>query len=134
VRDAGRASLAVFDLDHFKRINDRWGHPAGDAVLKAVAHACDLEKRGDDVLGRIGGEEFAMVMPGVAGEAAIAAAERMRRAVEAAVAVDWPHIPFTASFGVADLELDVASASLWMASADAALYRAKAEGRNRVSN
>ena len=130
----GKASLAVFDLDHFKHVNDTWGHPAGDAVLAAVASACREVKRPEDVIGRLGGEEFAVLMPGVAGEAAMGIADRMRAAIEAAIAPDWPHISFTASFGVADVDPDAASTSLWMASADAALYRAKRSGRNCVAN
>ena len=75
VQSAATASLVIFDLDHFKSVNDTWGHPAGDAVIKAVAATCSEEKRPEDILGRIGGEEFGMVMPSLAGEAAIAAAE-----------------------------------------------------------
>ncbi|MEM6848153.1 MAG: sensor domain-containing diguanylate cyclase [Pseudomonadota bacterium] len=133
IQSAATASLVMFDLDRFKSINDTWGHPAGDAVIKAVAGTCSDEKRPEDILGRIGGEEFGMIMPNLSGEAAVAAAERMRRVVENAVAPDWPDIRFTASFGVADLDPGTPSANIWVASADAALYRAKAGGRNRAA-
>jgi len=134
VHDGGRASLAIFDLDHFKHVNDSWGHPAGDAVLKAVATTCTALKRDADIIGRLGGEEFAVLMPGLCGSAAVSAAERLRLAIEKAVAPEWPDIPFTASFGVADLDVTLESTGLWVASADSALYRAKQAGRNRVAN
>lgn len=133
-RDGCGASLAVFDLDHFKKVNDTYGHPAGDAVLRTVARVCGQAKRREDVLGRIGGEEFAVLMFGISGNAAMMGAESLRLAVEEAVAPEWPYVPFTASFGVADLDLASDGSALWMPSADAALYRAKKNGRNRVAN
>jgi diguanylate cyclase (GGDEF)-like protein len=134
VRSQGSASLVVFDLDHFKQVNDRWGHPAGDSVLRTTAMVCSEVKRAPDILGRLGGEEFGVLMPGIAGSEAVAAAERLRAAVAATTVPDWPDIPFTASFGVADLDISLESTGLWVASADAALYRAKQAGRNRVAN
>jgi diguanylate cyclase (GGDEF)-like protein len=124
-------SVLAFDLDHFKSINDRFGHKTGDAVLDLFARTARKTLRGDDVVGRIGGEEFVAILSGTLAEACIAA-ERVRAAFErAAVAPDSPQIPATVSIGVAcglpDVPID-----LLIARADAVLYRAKANGRNRV--
>jgi diguanylate cyclase (GGDEF)-like protein len=124
-------SVLAFDLDHFKSINDRHGHKSGDAVLALFAKVVRTTMRGDDVIGRIGGEEFVAVLSGTLEEACIAA-ERVRVAFEkAAVAPDGPQIPATVSIGVA-CGLPDAPIDVLIARADAVLYRAKANGRNRV--
>jgi diguanylate cyclase (GGDEF)-like protein len=124
-------SLLAFDLDHFKSINDRYGHKAGDAVLALFAKVVRATMRGDDVVGRIGGEEFVAILSGSLNEAAIAA-ERVRSAFQkASGAPDGPQIPATVSIGVA-CGLPDASIDVLIARADAVLYRAKANGRNRV--
>ena len=124
-------SVCAFDLDHFKSINDRFGHKAGDAVLELFAKVARKTMRADDVIGRIGGEEFVAIISGTLAEACIAA-ERVRSAFEkAAVAPDTPQIPATVSIGVA-CGLPNVSIDLLIARADAVLYRAKANGRNRV--
>jgi len=132
--NAGRlepASVLAFDLDHFKSINDRFGHKTGDAVLSLFAKVAGKTMRTDDVVGRIGGEEFLAVLSGTIADAAIAA-ERVRSAFEAAaVAPDSPQIPATVSIGAA-CGLPTVSLDVLIARADAALYRAKANGRNRV--
>ena len=100
---AARAPVCVlaFDLDHFKSINDRFGHKTGDAVLKLFARVTRKTMRGNDIIGRIGGEEFVAVLSGTLAEATIAA-ERVRTAFEkAAVAPDSPQIPATVSIGIA---------------------------------
>lgn len=124
-------SVLAFDLDHFKSINDRFGHKSGDAVLGLFAKVARMTMRADDVVGRIGGEEFVAIISGTLAEACIAA-ERVRSAFEkAAVAPESPQIPATVSIGVACGLPDV-SIDLLIARADAVLYRAKANGRNRV--
>ena len=123
----------MFDLDHFKRVNDTYGHPAGDHVLRAVATICDKELRGVDVLGRVGGEEFAVLLPETSLEGVLITAERLRAQFAAApVTFAGQNIPVTASFGVTmwrDVDGDIGPA---MKRADAALYQAKEAGRNRV--
>jgi diguanylate cyclase (GGDEF)-like protein len=131
---AAALSLALFDLDHFKRVNDTHGHPTGDAVLAAVAEAVDRAARAADVVCRYGGEEFAVVLADTNTDEAIAACERLR-AVVAGVRVPAPDgtlVKVTASFGSATvLEPGVDRAAL-IAAADEALYEAKETGRNRV--
>jgi diguanylate cyclase (GGDEF)-like protein len=124
-------SVLAFDLDHFKSINDRFGHDGGDAVLRMFATVVRRTMRAGDIVGRIGGEEFLAVLSGTIVEAGIAA-ERVRAALEiAAVAPDSPRIPVTVSIGIAH-GLPTVPIELLIARADAALYRAKANGRNRV--
>lgn len=129
-------ALAIVDLDHFKGINDRHGHPVGDAVLQAAAAAMAGEVRVGEVVARVGGEEFAVLMPGADAAQAWAVAERIREAVErgstattsAGVAVGG-----TASVGVGIYHpMDGAVGRTLYAVADAALYRAKECGRNRT--
>src|ERR1700733_709013 len=130
---AGKAPVSVlaFDLDHFKSINDRFGHKSGDAMLGLFAKVARKTMRADDIVGRIGGEEFIAVLSGTLADASIAA-ERVRSAFErAAVAPGSPQIPATVSIGVACGVPDVAIDVL-ISRADAVLYRAKANGRNRV--
>ena len=123
--------MLAFDLDHFKSINDRYGHKSGDAVLGLFARVARSSLRADDVVGRIGGEEFVAVISGTLAEACIAA-ERVRSAFErAAVAPGSPQIPATVSIGVTCGMPDV-SIDVLISRADAVLYRAKANGRNRV--
>jgi len=128
------ASVAMFDIDHFKRINDTHGHPAGDAVLKAVARTAGSVLRENDVLGRLGGEEFAVLLPETAEGRALDCAERIRAAIAAAtIPTEAATIGVTASFGLCELRPDVADAEAWLARADDALYAAKRDGRNRVA-
>ncbi len=125
-------SLAVLDLDNFKSINDVWGHPGGDAVLAAAGRLLQQHVRSTDLLGRIGGEEFALLMPHTTIEGARLLADRVRQALsETVVDVDAGAICVTASFGVAELQASEHYDGLY-ARADAALYMAKRLGRNRV--
>lgn len=128
-------SLVLADVDHFKQVNDRYGHPAGDAALQHVARILSRRPRRSDVVARYGGEEFAVLLPGTAAKAAQALVEEMRGEIErapAAIAPGTPPIAITASFGVATLPDHGARESDLVASADRALYRAKQAGRNRV--
>lgn len=134
-RDAGDLSLLLIDVDHFKRYNDTWGHPAGDECLKRVAGILSSQLRAYDLAARYGGEEFTVLLPRQTLGGATAVAERIRAAVERSDPAD-PAAPggkATVSIGVA-----TCAGSHWMppdqllARADAALYRAKQDGRNRV--
>ncbi|HKY35285.1 MAG TPA: GGDEF domain-containing protein [Polyangiaceae bacterium] len=134
LRHRSQASLLVLDLDHFKRINDTYGHPAGDAVLKAASDACLRALRTEDVFARFGGEEFAVVLRGITLKGAARLAERLRQAVAAQeVEYDGQQIKVTFSAGCASLACcERPHADELIAVADRRLYTAKAEGRNRV--
>src|SRR6185437_8630685 len=115
----------VFDLDHFKSINDRFGHAAGDSVLRLFGQVVRSSTRADDLIGRFGGEEFVAIVPGGL-ESASKIAERVRSAFEAAgVTVDQHAIGATVSIGTAAAYDAVTSIDALIARADAALYRAK---------
>jgi diguanylate cyclase (GGDEF)-like protein len=125
-------SICLIDLDHFKSINDTFGHGAGDAVLKHFAALAPRGMRGIDTFGRFGGEEFLLVLPGTGREGALAAGERMRVATEAAA---FPGLPagrrVTISVGVATYAKGEEVTAV-LARADEALYQGKRAGRNRV--
>jgi diguanylate cyclase (GGDEF)-like protein len=126
-------SLAIFDLDRFKQVNDRYGHPAGDRVLQAFADVLRATVRPYDVVGRYGGEEFALLMPQTGKETAARVAERVRHGLEARGAdVGGRRIDVTVSAGVATYGLDGADWDTLLTAADNALYEAKSAGRNRV--
>lgn len=126
-------SVVMVDLDRFKRVNDTYGHAVGDAVLVSFAQALLHEVREVDMVGRLGGEEFAVLLPGIEGEEAMRVAERMRLAVEAReLMVGGQRLKFTASFGVADFDGIEVNLPGLLAKADRALYHAKHTGRNRV--
>lgn len=122
-------SLVLFDIDHFKAVNDRFGHPVGDQVLKAVGECCAVHLRPSDLFGRMGGEEFAVLLPETGLDEARRCAERLRRTLEVA-RIGHPQVRFTASFGIAPCG-PIDTADKWLAEADAALYAAKRSGRNR---
>jgi diguanylate cyclase (GGDEF)-like protein len=127
-------ALVILDLDHFKVINDRYGHPSGDRVLEAVAEALVADARAEDLVARYGGEEFGIVLQGTDLEGARVRAERLRaRIAGIAVAVKGgARIGLTASFGVAAIPESCAPrAHRLIAAADGALYAAKRAGRNR---
>jgi diguanylate cyclase (GGDEF)-like protein len=134
VRTRGFLSLVVVDLDHFKQINDSYGHPAGDQVLADFAHAVATVVRAEDVFARIGGEEFAVICRGADPGHARAVAERIRQAVAShQFSVDGQFIPVAISAGVASIpEPRISDAQALVAAADQALYEAKRAGRNRV--
>jgi diguanylate cyclase (GGDEF)-like protein len=133
VRARAPLSVVMLDIDHFKSINDRYGHAAGDAVLRQVIEVCQANLRQDDVVGRLGGEEFGLVLPNTALEGAAGIAERLRREVEqTTIRFADRTLTVTASFGVAASE-GAGDIDMLIVAADEALYRAKAAGRNRVS-
>jgi diguanylate cyclase (GGDEF)-like protein len=123
--------VLALDVDHFKRINDTYGHPGGDRVLVELATAMKHDLRATDLLGRIGGEEFAVLLPGANVGSAMEIAEHLRETVRAlAIEHDDSVIALTISIGVA--EVQEVNLFAGMKAADEALYRAKTEGRNRV--
>jgi diguanylate cyclase (GGDEF)-like protein len=141
-RETGRAArsgepvaVAILDVDHFKRVNDTYGHEAGDAVLRELGQALLKTIRKTDIVGRFGGEEFLMLLPGatveVAQARALAVLEAVR-AMEVVIPNGAPLNHITASIGVAAMPLHVARGDALVAAADAALYQAKGQGRNRV--
>jgi len=126
-------ALLMVDIDHFKPVNDTYGHLAGDEVLKAVATVCAESVRGNDCLARLGGEEFAILMPETGLDEAGAAAERLRAAVERLhCQLQEGLVKPTVSIGVAIAEDADESLSSLMRRGDRAMYAAKAQGRNRV--
>ncbi|KRC70069.1 putative diguanylate cyclase YcdT [compost metagenome] len=125
------AALIICDVDHFKRVNDLHGHQSGDMVLQHVARALSGAVREGDVLGRIGGEEFAIYLPDAAGTEARAYAERLRRAVQDAPRILGAEISVTISVGVAQAGQAETWESLFRR-ADGKLYQAKHAGRNQV--
>jgi diguanylate cyclase (GGDEF)-like protein/PAS domain S-box-containing protein len=126
-------SLVMGDLDHFKQVNDRHGHQAGDEVLKTFAQLLRQGTRGSDNAYRMGGEEFLLVLPGIAKPGATALAERLRLEVaQSRTAFQGAAIQVTASFGIASFPEDASDADALILAADKALYAAKAAGRNRV--
>ncbi len=139
-RDLSRAqrfgrplSVMMLDIDHFKKINDTYGHAVGDGVLQAFVKRSLESLRQSDVIGRLGGEEFAVIMPETAQAAAEAAAERLRAHVaERPLIADRAAIPTTVSVGVATFEAGDKSIDKFLHRADVALYRAKNKGRNRI--
>lgn len=126
-------SLIMVDLDHFKAVNDNHGHAGGDAVLRGFADTLRAVVREVDVIGRIGGEEFVVLLPDTGVIEAMQAAERMRQAIaESKVAFDYAQLSYSASFGVAEFDQKEVSLSYLLSKADTALYQAKKGGRNRV--
>ena len=121
----------IFDVDHFKAINDCFGHPTGDAVLKRIAEIARQQVRGDDMIGRIGGEEFLWLLPEVGPALARQRAEQLRAAIEHGTAKGSDLPRATVSLGLAQFQSGDTAERL-LARADAALYQAKQGGRNKV--
>lgn len=125
--------VLMLDLDHFKRINDRYGHAAGDKVLQIFAATIGDLLRNSDILGRIGGEEFAVILPQTDHAGALGLAERLRASVAArTITIDEGELSITTSIGVTQLTAHDERFDRALLRADDALYRAKAEGRNCV--
>ncbi|WP_422845193.1 GGDEF domain-containing protein [Acidovorax sp. M2(2025)] len=130
---AGSAVLQM-DLDRFKQINDRFGHAAGDRALEAFAECARRQLRGTDLLARMGGEEFAVYLPGVDPAGAESIAQRLCQAAAALrLQADGQDVPVTVSIGLACVTSPGTAWSTWMARADQALYEAKRAGRDRVA-
>jgi diguanylate cyclase (GGDEF)-like protein len=131
-RDRSALSVIAFDLDHFKRINDEYGHEAGDEVLMAVAEAAKPVLRPYDLLARIGGEEFCAILPGTDQRGAYAIAERLRSEIASIRLDSLQGHRITASFGVHEAQLPMQRFRDMLRHADQRLYEAKRAGRNRV--
>jgi diguanylate cyclase (GGDEF)-like protein len=122
-------SFMMLDVDHFKSYNDEYGHPAGDAALKIVAHVIRETLRGADVAARFGGEEFSILLPQTTSEEAAAIGERIRSNIEN---TNFPHRLVTTSIGIASCSAELCASADLVSAADKALYEAKRQGRNRV--
>ena len=129
-----RVSLLMLDIDHFKKINDSYGHPTGDLVICTLANICRKESREIDVVARLGGEEFAILLPETAIAVARTVAERIRASIEntSVKSLGGVEFRFTVSIGVAEQPPQDKSEETLIGIADAALYQAKTSGRNRV--
>lgn len=133
-RSGHHSTLLMCDIDHFKRVNDTFGHAAGDAVIQHVAAAVKKNLRSTDVAGRYGGEEFAVLLLDTTVEQAMFFAERLRKNVEAmAVEYNQQILRVTVSIGVAEYREDMGEYRDWLEAADKALYQSKAAGRNRIT-
>ena len=130
--DGGNLSMIVCDIDHFKRINDTFGHTAGDKVLKEVVRLLQQQLRSSDFVARYGGEEFVVLLNGAAEEAALNIAEKLRRTIKSApFRSRGERVPVTISCGVGTFVNSDDTLELVFERTDAALYAAKAEGRDR---
>jgi diguanylate cyclase (GGDEF)-like protein len=128
-------ALAMCDIDHFKRVNDKHGHPAGDAVLKEVCRRIAANIRKADIAVRYGGEEFMLILPQADANSLSVIGENIRRAVAASpigLGAVGGSMAITVSVGIAAFHIDTDSGDSLIARADRALYRAKESGRNRV--
>ncbi len=133
-RNRKASSLVMFDIDHFKQVNDNYGHPAGDEVIRSIARTLIQTKRSTDQAGRYGGEEFAVILLDTDEVEARIFCERLRRSVESLeIRHDQQTIRCTISLGVACLPEDADNCKEWIEAADRALYHAKESGRNRTT-
>jgi diguanylate cyclase (GGDEF)-like protein len=134
-RQGGRFAVLLLDIDHFKKLNDTFGHPAGDAALKHTARVLERHLRQGDEAARYGGEEFAVILPGADAGGAAPLAERVRAAIEGSqVVFEGARLAVTVSVGVAAWPEDGREIEALLAAADRALYAAKQDGRNRVAS
>lgn len=132
-RDGRPLAVVIFDLDHFKNVNDTWGHAAGDLVLQTVVQVAKDLLRPSDFLARIGGEEFVILLPGASVGGAMVIAERIRLAIaEQAITCNEASFHITASFGISSVTSDMSLENA-LARADTALYRAKNGGRDQIA-
>jgi len=126
-------ALLMTDIDKFKSVNDTYGHDVGDEVIKAVASVLQASKRTTDIVGRLGGEEFAMVLPEATLDSAVQAAERFRQLVASRlISAGDQRVPITISLGVASADEQTTGIEEMLKQSDLALYEAKHTGRNRV--
>jgi len=140
-RDGKHVSCLMLDVDHFKRVNDTWGHAAGDAVLQELANRIDTQVRASDVAARYGGEEFVVLLPDTDNSSGVLLAERIRKVVSASdyALPNGESVSITASIGIAGVAPDADASDLktlgdsLIARADVALYRAKSGGRDQVA-
>jgi diguanylate cyclase (GGDEF)-like protein len=133
IRTNPEICVIMLDIDHFKKVNDTYGHHAGDLVIQRLAKSIKLTTRETDICGRYGGEEFVIILPETTEKTANIMAERLRKLVSLdAVQYEETAIKYTISIGIAQFSGDYREAVLWLEDADKALYEAKEAGRNRV--
>jgi diguanylate cyclase (GGDEF)-like protein len=124
----------MLDIDHFKRVNDNYGHTVGDEVIRRVSSEIKQQIRDLDIAGRYGGEEFGIILTDTDGPSAVLVAERIRQSIESLeVHVDSEVIKFTVSLGIQQVNSETSNHTLWMEKADKALYQSKDNGRNQVT-
>lgn len=133
-RNGRVSSLLMFDIDHFKKVNDTYGHQAGDAVICALADVLRHTQRDTDIAGRYGGEEFVVILPDTNAQQAYAFAERLRKCIETTIVkFENQSLSFQVSIGVCQLEESIDNAQAWLSLSDQALYQSKNNGRNRTT-
>ena len=127
-------SVVMFDIDHFKQVNDTYGHQAGDGVIRAVAEVTRKSLRKTDIAGRYGGEEFGIILGNTEAKAAEIFCERLRKEIEALnVNYEGQEIKFTVSLGISEAKTSTQNYTEWLEQADKALYVSKENGRNKTS-
>jgi diguanylate cyclase (GGDEF)-like protein len=132
-RYGNKLTLVIFDIDHFKKVNDSYGHLAGDEVLRRVGAIVRHKVRTNDTVARVGGEEFAVILPEADLHGGEVLADKLRKLIEAEIIVqEGTEIPVTISLGVAEFQASFESAEQLVKAADEKLYEAKRSGRNRV--
>jgi diguanylate cyclase (GGDEF)-like protein len=128
------STLIMFDIDHFKKVNDTYGHQAGDEVIRQTAATLRRSIRATDVAGRYGGEEFGVILVETRADDAMVLAERLRRKIEAlVVSYEGQTIRYTISLGIAEASEHMSDHAQWLERSDQALYRSKHDGRNRAT-
>jgi len=133
-RSGQALAVLMLDIDHFKVVNDTYGHPTGDLVIVNLSESCFSIARNIDVVARLGGEEFAVMLNGCNQEQAVEVAERIRQRIEAQTitSLDGQNFNYTVSIGVAELNSTITNQKQLLSLADKALYQAKETGRNKV--
>jgi len=132
-QQSSHATIALIDIDHFKQINDTYGHIVGDAVLRQLSQELRLHLRENDLAGRYGGDEFCVILPQMPLEEAAKVMERMRETFGNYRNAQIPELRVSLSIGLADFQPLFSDAAMWLNAADRALYTAKETGRNRVN-
>lgn len=128
------SSLIMLDIDHFKNVNDTYGHTVGDDVIRQVSKALKAQIRDLDIAGRYGGEEFGIILTGTNADGAKVFAERLRQTIEQMVVhTEGQLVKFTVSMGISQLNEEINGHRIWIEHADQALYRSKENGRNQVT-
>ena len=134
IRSQHSSSLVMLDIDHFKAVNDNYGHLVGDDVIRHLAKVIREQVRETDISGRYGGEEFVILLADTTANDALVFAERLRKTVEESVVIyNDIEIKYTVSLGIAEVDPSYSSVSQWLEHADNALYQSKDNGRNKVT-